>query len=227
MSMVLALLAHDTPAGDIAMYFGYVALGVVVPGTLIWRACSPVRGGLAVDLSGGTAVGCAAEVLAYIAARAGNEPRWFLAWPLATMITFTVTPRLRRHWRVAPGAWRMPAGPAWSLTGLVAVVVIWAATILYQWHGLRWPGNANPYVDMPFHLSLVGELKHHVPPMVPQVLGEPLSYHWFVYAEMAATSWATGIEPETLLFRLSMLPMGTAFVVLIAALGKRVTGSWW
>ncbi|MEU6725195.1 hypothetical protein ABZ917_15930 [Nonomuraea wenchangensis] len=82
------------------------------------------------------------------------------------------------------------------------------------------------YVDMPYHLALLGEVKRQVPPTFPSVLGEPLPYHWFVYAEMAATSWVTGIEPVTLVYRLSTLPMTAALVVLVAAVGRRVGGSW-
>ncbi|MGA4990355.1 hypothetical protein [Nonomuraea bangladeshensis] len=82
------------------------------------------------------------------------------------------------------------------------------------------------YVDMPYHLALLGEVKRQVPPTFPSVLGEALPYHWFVYAEMAATSWVTGIEPVTLVYRLSTLPMMAALVVLVAAVGRRVGGSW-
>jgi hypothetical protein len=80
---------------------------------------------------------------------------------------------------------------------------------------------------MPHHLALAGELKHHVPPAVPWVTGEPLAYHWFVYADVAATSWVTGIEVQTLIYRLSVLPMVMAFAVLVAALATRLTGRWW
>ncbi|MFC7649841.1 hypothetical protein ACFQX6_63030 [Streptosporangium lutulentum] len=78
---------------------------------------------------------------------------------------------------------------------------------------------------MPFHLALIGEVKHHMPPMVPMVSGEPLLYHWFVYAHFAASSWITGIEPLILLFRLGMLPMLAALLILLAMIARRVTGS--
>ncbi|MFC7649832.1 hypothetical protein ACFQX6_62985 [Streptosporangium lutulentum] len=78
---------------------------------------------------------------------------------------------------------------------------------------------------MPFHLALIGEVKHHMPPMVPMVSGEPLLYHWFVYAHFAASSWITGIEPLILLFRLGMLPMLAALLILLAMIAQRVTGS--
>ncbi|MFD1499513.1 hypothetical protein, partial [Streptosporangium lutulentum] len=57
------------------------------------------------------------------------------------------------------------------------------------------------------------------------VSGEPLLYHWFVYAHFAASSWITGIEPLILLFRLGMLPMLAALLILLAMIAQRVTGS--
>jgi hypothetical protein len=225
---IATLVAYATPPVEIAVFLGYVIICLTIPGTLLWRACSPVRCGPAVDLAAGTAVGYAAEVLVYLAARALDVPHWFLVWPVATLVVFVTVPRLRRHWRGrAPEGGRMPVPAAWSLAVLVGIGVVWAATLFYRDHGLRWPANGTPYVDMPYHLSLVGELRHHMPPTVPQVLGEPLSYHWFVYADLAATSWATGIEPQLLLHRLAMLPMGMAITVLVAGLARLITGSWW
>ena len=80
---------------------------------------------------------------------------------------------------------------------------------------------------MAYHLALIGELRHHVPPAIPYVTDVPLAYHWFFYAEAAATSWATGIEPIVLLYRLSGLPMFAAFVVLTAMAARRLTDRWW
>ncbi|MFD1503129.1 hypothetical protein, partial [Streptosporangium lutulentum] len=48
---------------------------------------------------------------------------------------------------------------------------------------------------------------------------------WFVYAHFAASSWITGIEPLILLFRLGMLPMLAALLILLAMIARRVTGS--
>ena len=95
---------------------------------------------------------------------------------------------------------------AWALSAVVGYLLVWSTRRSIGGHGLTWPGNATPYVDMPYHFALLGELKHHMPPTVPMVLGERLSYDWYVYAEMAATSWVTGIEPQTLLYRLPRCP---------------------
>ena len=93
--------------------------------------------------------------------------------------------------------------------------------------GCASPYNSTPDTDSTFHLALIGEAKHHMPMVIPWITGEPLWYHWFVYPEMAASSWVTGIEPQVLLLRLSMLPMLMAFAVLVAVLARRVIGGWW
>ncbi|MEV6151247.1 hypothetical protein AB0L53_12985 [Nonomuraea sp. NPDC052129] len=227
-----ALVWRGVSVRDIAAFGGYIGIGVLVPGTLLWRALARGRGSLAEELAAGLALGYAVEVLAYIPARAVGLPLLVLLWPVTVIAAFVAVPRLRRHWRSGPGPgtagreW-MPLWCAWALAAVVCYLVVWSTLSFYGGHGLTWPGNATPYVDMPYHLALLGELKHHMPPTVPTVLGEPLSYHWYVYAEMAATSWVTGIEPQTLLYRLSMLPMMVAMVVLVAVLARRVTGRWW
>ncbi|MEV1245895.1 hypothetical protein [Nonomuraea sp. NPDC049750] len=265
---VAALVWRGVSVRDIAAFGGYIGVGVLVPGTLLWRALARGRGSLAEELAAGLALGYAVEVLAYIPARAVGLPLLVLVWPVTVIAAFVAVPRLRRYWRSGPGPeagpgisrgtgtetgpgtgavpglgmgsgtgtgpgpgtagreW-MPLWCAWALAGVVCYLVVWSTLSFYGGHGLTWPGNATPYVDMPYHLALLGELKHHMPPTVPTVLAEPLSYHWYVYAEMAATSWVTGIEPQTLLYRLSMLPMMVAMVVLLAVLARRVTGRWW
>src|ERR1035437_9835158 len=80
---------------------------------------------------------------------------------------------------------------------------------------------------MPYHQALIGALINHAPPQILYGSGVPLAYHWFFYADAAATSWATGIEPVTLLYRLSGLPMFVAFVVLTATAAGRLTGRSW
>jgi hypothetical protein len=221
----LVLRFYEVPLPTTAAFGAYLALGIVLPGTLVWRALHRGPGWFPAEVAAGTAVGYAGEVFAYLPARAIGQPLLVLAWPIGVVAAFLAVPRLRRHWR-SRSAERTPTRWAWPIAVCVAATVVWSCRF-YKVYGLKWPFNSAPDTDSPFHLALLGEAKHHVPPATPWVSGEPLFYHWFVYAEMAATSWVTGIEPQVLLLRLAMLPMLAGFVVLVAALARTLFGTWW
>ncbi|NRQ35803.1 hypothetical protein HII36_28795 [Nonomuraea sp. NN258] len=221
------LCRFEVPPAEVAWFAGYLAAGVVLPGTLLWRALG-CGGGLPLpaDLAAGLALGYAAEVAAYLVARAAGVPQATPLWAVAVIAVFLAVPRLRACWRGGGGA-RVPLWWAWTVSAFLGYFLARTAAPFFRSHGLTAPGNGFPYVDLPYHLALLGELKHHLPPELPSVLGERLSYHWFGYAEMAATSWATGIEPQTLLYRLSGLPMLAASVTLLAVIAWRLTRRWW
>ncbi|MEV0144571.1 MULTISPECIES: hypothetical protein [unclassified Nonomuraea] len=211
---------------DMGLYGAYVVLCLALPGLLLIRALYGDSRTLAEELALGTALGMAVEVGAYIVARAVGLPLLVLAWPTVTYAVFLVVPRLRRHWK---GVGRRPVAPVWWSWVPALTVCYLVAKTAYSHFGtapLTWPELAKYSDDAPFHLGLIGELKHHLPPMSPIVAGEPMFYHWFVYAHWAAASWITGVEPLVLLLRLGMLPVLAAFVVLVAMLGRRVTDSW-
>ncbi|MEV0968117.1 hypothetical protein [Microtetraspora glauca] len=218
---VAALCFYGVSVPDIAVFATYVALGLALPGVLVIRSLYGGARSLAEEIALGLALGYALEVLAYIPARAAGMPLLVLAWPVGTYTLFLIVPRLRRHWR---GSHRrgVPLWWSWSIALTVAYLVAWSAVAFYRANALTWPALGLSNVDASFHLSLIGELKHHMPPTTPGVAGEPLFYHWFVHAEMAATSWVTGIEPVVLLLRLAMLPMLAVLVVLVGTIALRV-----
>lgn len=222
---VVILAAYGTPLPQVAIFCFYLAFGVAVPGMLWVRLLRGRAAHISEDLAMGLAIGYCLEIATYVAARAAGLPLLFLAWPIATLIAFTVIPGLRRHWHGDRQGTRAPAWWAWSLAAAFVFVVVYSAASYFAGHHLT--GTDTPYVDMPYHLALVAELRHHVPPDIPYVAGVPLAYHWFVYAEAAATSWATGIEPVTLLYRLAGLPMFATFILLTAAAARRLTDRWW
>ncbi len=223
-ALVVTLTAYGTSVRDVAIFAAYVIFGVTLPGMVWVRALRGRPAHIAEDVAMGLAVGYCLEIATYIVARAVGAPLLFLLWPILTLVAFAAIPRLRAPWH---GGERItaPAWWSWSLVVILGFLLVYAAATYYSWHPLT--GTGAPYVDMPYHLALIGELRHHVPPMIPYVIGQPLAYHWFFYAEAAATSWATGIEPAVLLYRLSGLPMFVAFVVLTAVAARRLTGGWW
>ncbi|MFI7642192.1 hypothetical protein [Nonomuraea sp. NPDC049400] len=210
---------------ELASYGAYLVLCLVLPGVLLIRALYGGTRTLAEEMALGLALGFAVELAVYIPARAVGFPLLVLAWPVATLVAFLLVPRLRAHWK--PGT--RPATPVWWSWALALIVCYLVAKSAYSHFGtgpLTWPALAKYSDDATFHLGLIGELKHHMPPTSVIVAGEPLLYHWFVYAHWAAASWISGVEPLVLLLRLGVLPMLAAFVVLVAMLARRVMKSW-
>ncbi|MGI5287070.1 hypothetical protein ACQEVF_27545 [Nonomuraea polychroma] len=209
---------------DLVLFGAYLGLGVALPGVLLIRVLYPGIRTVAEEIALGLALGYAVEVMVYIAVRAAGVPLLVLAWPIVTYLVFLAVPRLRRRWR-SPARARTPIWWSWSLALLFALLVAWSAGTFFRGAALALSPMVIRDTDVPFHLALIGELKHHVLPTVPWIAGEPLYYHWFVYAHLAASSWITGIEPLVLLCRLAMLPMLAAFLIVVAMTGYRVTGS--
>jgi hypothetical protein len=223
LSATVILARYGTPISEIAVFAVYVGLGLAVPGMLWVRFFRGRSAHVAEDLALGLGAGYCLEIASYVAARAVGAPLLFLLWPVSTLVAFAAIPALRRHWRGT--AARAPLWWSWSITVIIGYLLVYSAGTFFASHHLT--GTDTPYIDMPYHLALIGELVNHVPPQIPYVSGTPLAYHWFYYAEAAATSWATGIEPVALLYRLSGLPMLAAFVVLTAATAQRMTGRYW
>ncbi|GAA3252944.1 hypothetical protein [Dactylosporangium siamense] len=207
-------------------FAGWLVAGVVLPGTLLWRALLGRSGWLVADVVAGAAVGYVMEVFAYVAARAAGAPLLVLAWPAGMIAASLLVPRLRKAWRGTVAPVRTPALWSWSMLLVVGVFVL-RSVRMFRSHGLDWPITNPADADTPFHLALIAEAKQHLPMQAPWVSGEPLVYHWFVYPEMAATSWVTGIDPLTLLVRLTPLPMFAGTLLLVAVLARRLTGGWW
>jgi hypothetical protein len=223
LATAVVLSAYDTPISQVAIFAAYLIFGIALPGMLWVRLLRGRATHVSEDLTLGLAVGYCVEIATYIATRAVGAPLLFVLWPILTLLAFVAIPSLRRHWR--GGGERAPIWWSWSLAAMAGYLLIYSAGTFFGAHHLT--GTDTPFVDMPYHLALIGELKHHVPPQIPYVTGVPLAYHWFFYVEAAATSWATGLEPVTLLYRLSGLPMFAVFAVLTAAAARRLTGGWW
>ncbi|KAA9377522.1 hypothetical protein F5972_17960 [Microbispora cellulosiformans] len=223
---VAAVLRYGVSAVEVARFTAYAGLGIAAPGVLWVRALH--RGGrtAAEEIALGLTCGYATEVFAYIGARALGAPLLVAGWPVATYVLFLAVPGLRRHWRSGRGRSAPPVWYSWSLALAFAYLTAWGAVTYFRPNPLTWPDLGRFVSDLPFHLALAGELKHHVPPSLPMVAGEPLLYHWFVYAHLAAASWVSGLEPLVLLARLAVLPMLAALVVLIGMTARRVTGLW-
>ncbi|HEY0484891.1 MAG TPA: hypothetical protein VGD72_01420, partial [Mycobacteriales bacterium] len=211
---------------DTVRYAAYLAWGVVLPGTLVHRALRGRRVRLSEDLAAGVVVGMALELAVFVVLVATGLQVLLPWWPLLVVVPMLAVPRLRRNWRWGgePG-WT--TGQAWALAAIVAAVVLWVAQA--EW--IRYPVRASatwwPRSDELYHLAIAGEVRNHIPPTASWVLGQPLDYHWFHNAQLAASSTVTGIELRVLLLRFCLLALIPATVLLTAAAAARLSGRAW
>lgn len=222
---VAVLKAYSVPLADVAAFGGYLVVVVALPGLLLWRALRAKAGPIALDVAAGLALGYPLSVFIYVAARAAGVPQLAVVPSILVVAAFVLVPRLRRHWRGSGE--RAPLWWSWALSAFVVLLFCWSAIDFFRRNGLRWPGNSQPYQDMVFHLALAAEFKHHFPAMIPYVVDEPLHYHWYFHAHLAAASWGSGVELETLLYRLGLMPVLAGFVVLTAYTARAVVKTWW
>ncbi|RZU77446.1 hypothetical protein EV384_6168 [Micromonospora kangleipakensis] len=222
--VAVVLLSAGTPAPDLARWTAYALLAVLLPGTLVYRALRRRPHTLVEDLAMGAAVGLVLELAAWAAFTAVGAPGWLRLWPLVVLAPFAAVPRLRRHWRVRYDT-AAPAGWAWALTGVVAGFTLYLyESFLAVNPVLPTEEGQAQYIDLAFQLSLAGAATHQVPLEVPQVAGEPLHYHWFGFAHLAATSLVSGVDLPTVLFRLAVPALCALAAVLVAVVGWRITG---
>ncbi|MFF5085371.1 hypothetical protein ACFY36_50735 [Actinoplanes sp. NPDC000266] len=224
-AVALTLSHYGVTTVDIAKFAGYTLFANTLPGLLIWRAVRGQSGYLPLDAAFGTVAGFTVELPLYMLLRQFDVPYTVGIWPLVVLILFLAAPRLRRHWR--GGGMRMPLGVSWT----VAVSLLWILALtafsIFRANSLTEPLNGTMSVDFPFQFALAGEFKHPVPLSTPWLTGTGLNYHWYVYAHGAAASWLTGIEPQTLILRLLPLPMVAAFLLVVVAAVRQITGRFW
>ncbi|MEP7332336.1 MAG: hypothetical protein ABI692_09635 [Terracoccus sp.] len=223
--VVGALLFYGTPGADLARYALFLALGVVMPGTLVHRALrGPMESWLS-DLSLGAATGLALGLVAWAAASLADVRSVLWAWPVLTLAVL-FSPGARARIRARPRR-RWPAGPTLVVT-LACLAVGWqlAWTFLSVYD---LPPSGRPYYpDLLWHLGLAAEATRAFPLGTPQAVESGLlHYHWFSNAHVATTSLMTGIDEPTIMLRLWLLPMGMVFVGMTAALTERVSGRPW
>ncbi|MBO4209581.1 hypothetical protein [Micromonospora echinofusca] len=218
------LLATGTPPADVLRYTGYALAGVLLPGTLVYRALRRRPHTLVEDLAMGAAVGLVLELAAWAGFTALGVQRWLWLWPLAVAVPFAAVPVLRRHWWVR-GYTPVPTGWAWTVVAVVAGFTLYLAESFFRPNPVLPTGEGQAqYIDLAFQLSIAGAATHQVPLDVPQVAGEPLHYHWFGFAHLAAASLFSGTDLPVVFFRLGVPALCALAAVLIAVAGWRVTG---
>ncbi len=223
-ALVVALLDTGVSGSDIFLYGFYFTVDIVLPGTLVHRALRGSRGNLPEDLGLGAATGLLLMVGGWALTAAADKHVLLPWWPALIVVPFLAVPRLHRHWKVGDPR-PLPLRWSWIVAaGLVLVVASqypgWTTTPLPPVGGVI-------YQDLFYHLALVHEMTRAMPFQVPQMLGEPLRYHYLSDADIAAAGLITKIDPAVVLLRLWIVPIAGTAILALAALTRELSGKWW
>ncbi|AKU15827.1 hypothetical protein [Luteipulveratus mongoliensis] len=227
--VVLAFISHAGGARwrEIAVYVIALAVFVSLPGVITWRLLWSRRDEdtWLDQVVFGTLLGLCLQLPVYVVGRVIGVPFLPAAIPLVALAIALV--RDDRRSLLRPRLQRVPTVLAWGVATATTFAMVWLGGI--GWLTWAYPRTdpASPNGDEPYQVALVAELKHHFPPQIPMVEGQPLDYHWYVNGHLAAMSWLTDLTPTVLLDRL-LLPM-TTFLVFAATglIAYRLTRSAW
>lgn len=226
-AICLAMTQTGVPPFDLLRYGAYLVLGLALPGTLVLRSLVRQRRSLIEDTTLGTVVGCVIELVALGLASLLGLQHWLGVWPILVIVAFAVVPRLRRHWRRAPGGtepalpqlWHWGVASAAAISGALAVRTIGVYRLP--------PADGSYYQDLLWHLGIVHSITRSIPPEVPQVSGELLRYHWFSHAQMAAGGLVSGVPDATIVMRLWPTVFTVLAILAAAMLARELSGVWW
>ncbi|GAA1587298.1 hypothetical protein GCM10009804_49240 [Kribbella hippodromi] len=213
----------DVGAAPLVKYAAYFVGAIALPGTLLLRAAWRSTGNWAEDLGLGAVVGATWQLIGWAIFTALGWQRWLIIWPILVLAGFAIAGR--QYWRITDPK-PLPVLWTWGLA-VSAAVMIGATTLgVMAYHPMP-PDGESYYPDLLYHLSMVHELTRALPPETPQVVGEPLDYHWFANADMAAAVDVTRLTPTVVLFRLWILPWLVVALLVCATLARQVSRTWW
>lgn len=204
---------------DWALYWLYLAGGVIAPGTLLLLASMRWRADWLTWLGLGWAVGHGVELVTLLVAKQLGSPSLFALWiPLAYLFALASWRRGHggRRWRrkVAPLQRRGPAGIALAILVLIG-------TACFVSLNLAELSPRPPYVsDVWFHINNAHEFRDHSPVQDPRLAGEPFNYHLFSYAPSAAASLMTGAPVANLVARYAGLSSVWLLTLLLFNAGR-------
>jgi hypothetical protein len=216
---LLVLRSSGVSGRAVLLFLAAQAFGYAFPGMLTWRVLRGGRDPGIVDLVFGTITFHALSVPWYLLVRWAGVPHLVWALPIVAIVVAAVIGRRQGLGLIASEP--MPAWCAWNGAAaiIVGITLIGVQLPVASGRGVRWQGTDNPFL-----LSLAGELKHHLPAVMPFVTGVRLDYHWFTFADIAGGSWLGGQELDLLVFSLMPLALLAIGLASFGLLGWRLTG---
>jgi hypothetical protein len=212
---------------DLARYALYSFVFLLAPGVVAYRALAARPGGLLQSLCIGGALGHALALAAFMLAAAAGARGAFLAYPALVLLPAGAVAWSRRG--RSPGR-KDAFDPAqiWALAAVAGcALALFAAGGISQAPLPEQKSSASLYPDLVWGISIAAEARHQWPVTTPQVAGEPLRYHTFVFLQMAAVNQVTGIELSVVALRLVPLGLLLLLILQLAYAGRQLSGRAW
>jgi hypothetical protein len=219
---------YDVGAGEIARFAAYEVGLVALPGYLLYVALSGRSGlGLRQVVAGG-ALGYVVQ-LGLFALTAWAGARGLLPYLLAGVGLVALPFALRaRRAPAEPPDHPQSGGWAWAALALALVALVVVAHDHYDKAPLPEKVKTQKYYpDTVWEVALAAEVRHHFPPEIPSLAGEPLRYHYFAAMNEAAIAQVTGLDQPLVNFRLFLVPLLFLAIGGMVLLGREVGGSPW
>lgn len=220
---VVSLIRTGVDVEDTLRFAAYWVIAVVVPGVFVSRLLISARPNLVEDLSIGSVTGISLQVTAWMAGVGVGIGELSRFWWIPVIVGGIAIPAWRRRvlTRVAE-----PIPLRFSAALAALIVAILARLDVTNFRGAPLPPlGGTVYQDNWWQLALVQELMRFEDPQVPQVVGEPLRYHYFANVHVASGARLSGVLPEVVLFRLWLVPIVLVTVGLAFTLGRLLTRS--
>jgi hypothetical protein len=221
---VVALVGTGSPLGGVLAWLLSVSVGLILPGFAVVRAVRSAPAALVEDLSWGAAAGLVVTLLGWFVDRVLPWSPGSLMWGVAVTAVLVAVPVTRVRVLARPAAgWGLPATVGLAVSHLVALAWM-LSTALRALPPRPGPSGYDYIHDVVFELAMTGELQHSLVPTYPMVAGQPLSYHWFIYAVQAHLIASPGVDRIDAVFRLMPTLLVPILISLVAVVARQLAG---
>jgi hypothetical protein len=204
--VVYPLLLHDSTKWWLS-YIAYLALGVILPGTLVAQAFVRWRADWLTWIAIGWALGHVFEVLSIQLAKTVGLPRLFLVWiPIAYLVAWR-----KRQWQGDVTTVRHPV----QCAVLLAVVVSFASATFFTINLLELSPQPTYQSDVWFHITEAAEFRDHLNTADPRIAGRPYAYHTLEYGPAVGANLAVQVPLANLITRYSGMSLVWLLVLLL------------
>jgi hypothetical protein len=223
-AVLMAVLMTGTGSSlrDVFTWILLVVLGVLLPGAALTRATRRTAVSLGDDLAWSVPVGLAVALTGWAVGQFIPLPG--VLWGLLVTAALLAVPSRRGRILARPrGKWGAPT--TLSVAAAMVVTLIWMTRDYLQWTPVD-PGPHGHlyYMDSIYQGTLFSALGRRGLPQYPMVAGDPLGYHWFLYAILSRLSVGTGLNRLDVMLRLAPVTLVLGALLVAAAVARQIAG---